>query len=47
MGNLSELTKIIILGSAGAFVYYVYSPIGLNFIRITKYIKSMNKNTSA
>jgi len=44
MGNLSGYTKIIILGSASAFVYYLYSPIGMNFIKITKYIKTM-KNT--
>jgi hypothetical protein len=49
MGNLSEFTKIIILGSAGAFVFYLYSPMGKNFIKITKYIRTMQspaKNTS-
>jgi hypothetical protein len=41
MGNLNEYTKIIILGSASILVFYIYSPMGMNFIRITKYIRTM------
>jgi hypothetical protein len=43
MSNISSITKILILGGSSALIYYVYSPSGMNFIRITKYIKTMKK----
>lgn len=43
--EISSITKIAILTSASALVYYIYSPLGMNFIQITKYIKTMSKTT--
>lgn len=44
MDQISSITKIAILTSASALVYYIYSPLGMNFIQITKYIKTMKAN---
>ena len=44
MGNLDGKTKLIILGLATSLTYYIYSPSGMNFIRLTKFIRSMPSN---
>ncbi len=44
MGHISPSTKLLILGLATSLTYYIYSPSGMNYIRVTKYIRSMPSN---
>lgn len=44
MGNLETSTKLIILSLASSLCYYIYSPSGMNYIRLTKFIRSMPSN---
>jgi len=43
MGSLSGTSKIVILTIATAITVYLYAPQGKNYIRMTKYIKTMPK----